>query len=49
MAKQTIKILWCEHHKICKYVWPFFNIVNERVNKSSSVSVIGLTYAAFFL
>ena len=21
----------CEHRKILKYVWPFFNIIHERV------------------
>ena len=32
MAKHTIKILRCEHRKILKYVWPFYNIMYEKVN-----------------
>ena len=31
MAKHTSKILRCEQRKIFK-VWPFFNIMHERVN-----------------
>ena len=32
MAKHTLKILRCEHRKILKYIWPFYNITHERVN-----------------
>ena len=32
MAKHTIKILRCEHRKIFKYVWSFYNIMHERAN-----------------
>ena len=31
MAKHALKILRYEHHKIFKYVWPFYNIMHERV------------------
>ena len=31
-TKHTFKILRCEHHKILKCVWPFFNIMYERFN-----------------
>ena len=31
MAKHTLKILRCEHRKILKYVWPFFNIMSVRI------------------
>ena len=32
MAKHTLKILRCSHRKVClKYVWPFCNIMHERV------------------
>ena len=27
VAKHILKILRCEHRKILKYVWPFFNIM----------------------
>ena len=32
MAKHTLKILRCEHRKILKYIWPFYNIMHKRVN-----------------
>ena len=30
-GKYTFKILRCEHGKVLKYVWPFFNIMKEGV------------------
>ena len=38
MAKDTLKILRFENRKIFRvYVWPFFNIMNERVNMLSTL------------
>ena len=31
MAKHTLKILRCSHLRFLKYVWPFYNIMHERV------------------
>ena len=31
MARHTLKILRCLHHKFSKYILPFYNIVHERV------------------
>ena len=31
MAKHTLKILRCETPQDLKYVWPFYNIMYERV------------------
>ena len=30
-GQTSFKILECEHGRILKYVWPFFNIMDERV------------------
>ena len=35
MIKHTLKILQCSHRKIFKHVWPFLNIIHERVKKES--------------
>ena len=32
MAKLTLKTLRCSHHKLLNYVWPFINIMHERIN-----------------
>ena len=32
MATDTLKILWCLHHKFLMHVWPFFINMHERVN-----------------
>ena len=32
VVKHTLNILLCEHWKILKYVWSFFNITHKRVN-----------------
>ena len=31
MARHTLKNLRCEHLKSLKYIWPFFDIMHERV------------------
>ena len=33
MAKHTLKVLRCLKCKFLKYVWPFFNIMHERVKQ----------------
>ena len=35
MVKHTLKILWCPIAKFLKYVWPFYNIMHERVKMPS--------------
>ena len=35
MAKHTLNILRCE--RFLKYVWPFYNIMNERVKADGTV------------
>ena len=30
-GQTSFKMLECEHGRILKYVWPFFNIMDERV------------------
>ena len=40
MAKHTLKILRCEHGKIFKDVWPFYNIMDERVKEQESSKLI---------
>ena len=46
MAKHTLKILRCEQRKIFKVVWPFYNIMHERV-KYFYAYVIFLGYERF--
>ena len=29
----VVKWPWCLHRKILKYVWPFYNIMHERVKR----------------
>ena len=44
LGRNGLKILWCKHRNILKYVWSFFNILHERVNAHtlSTVSFIKL-------
>ena len=44
MAKETLKIMRCEH----KCVWPFFNIMNERVNNPFRVNDLVLFIALLY-
>ena len=32
IARHTLEVLHCSHRKILKYVWPFSNIMHERVD-----------------
>ena len=36
MAKNTLKLLRCEHQVKVTYVWPFYNIIHERVNDAKA-------------
>ena len=53
MVKHTLKILRCEHRKIFKkYVWPFYNIMHERVKLQYATGIyqsIKRGYQASFL
>ena len=40
MAKHTLKILLCEHRKIFKYVWPFYNIMHEWVKRKQPLKFV---------
>ena len=44
MAKFTSKILRYKHRKIFKYVWSFFNIMNERVKSYSHKSKLNYPF-----
>ena len=37
MAKYTLKIF-------LKYIWPFFNIMDERVNYSAALAIIAILF-----
>ena len=38
MAKHTLKIVHTA--RFLKYVWPFYNIMHERVNKSEAINLL---------
>ena len=42
MTKHTLKILRCSHRKVFKYVWPFYNIMHERVKRPNLVMIFKL-------
>ena len=42
MTRHTLKILRCSHRKVFKYVWPFYNIMHERVKRPNLVMIFKL-------